>query len=78
MSKSVVRQGTVTANRHSGGRRPEGFVLQVIDEETRACVEVWFTPEQWALAMWGRGDISVPVRWIGVSPEATTAEEKSE
>jgi hypothetical protein len=31
--------------------------------ETGAHVRAVLTPEQWALAMWGRGDIEVDVEW---------------
>lgn len=75
---TLTRPGSVTANRHSGGGKPDGFCLQVLDEETHACVEVWFTPGEWALSLWGRGGIDVKVNWIDVPSAMVTRPEPSD
>ena len=69
MSKSVttVRKATVSANRYSSGKG-DGFRFDLYDVNNRSTISFCMTPEQWALAMWGRGDIEVDVEWTNAAP----------
>lgn len=48
------------------GKGGDAFLLRILEEDGRA-VEVTLTPEQWALAMWSRGDIFVEAEWTDAS-----------
>lgn len=63
---STKSQAMVHAQRETTGRGVDQFRISITDEKTRATVEVVLTPEQWALAMWGRGDVTAEAEWIGV------------
>lgn len=69
MGKSV-RKAYVRAGRMSGGKGTDKFSFEVVDIETHASVEVVLTPEQWALALWGRGDVEVDATWSGAEVTA--------
>ncbi len=43
------------------------FYLNIIEDDGRS-VEIVMTPEQWALAMWSRGDIEVEAKWTERAP----------
>lgn len=74
---TTVRKATVSANRYSGGASGDGFWFNLFDADTNATITFRMTPEQWALAMWGRGDIAVDVEWTNAAPtgEVVRAEE---
>jgi hypothetical protein len=63
---STKSQAMVRAQRETTGRGVDQFRISITDEKTRATVEVVLTPEQWALAMWGRGDVTAEAEWFGV------------
>lgn len=67
----MKRKTNVFATRVMGPSVPrDAFDINVWDEKTGACVSIRLTPEQFALAMWSRGDIVVEAEWTGVSFDA--------
>lgn len=69
----ATSKATVIGTRETGGAlKVDQFCLSIIDENGRG-VEVRMTPQQWALALWSRGDIIVDATWFDMVPakEAT-------
>lgn len=57
-----VRPTRIAGNiAHSRGKRM--FVLTVTAEDGHADIKFQMTPQQWAEAMWGCGDIVVDAMW---------------
>ena len=50
------------------GRGGDAFFLRILEADGRS-VEIVLTPEQWALAMWSRGDVEVTAKWSDPRPE---------
>lgn len=63
-----MTRALITANRVSRGSLGDAFRLQILGEDGRT-ISVFMTPEKWALALWGRGDVEADVEWVDPEPE---------
>lgn len=66
MTKTIT-QVTVVGSR-AVGRGKDVFILEIFDSEGRGTT-INMTPEQWALALWSRGDVQVEATIKGLVPE---------
>ena len=63
---TIKSRAMVHGHREVTGRGVDQFRISITDEATHATVEVVLSPEKWALAMWGRGDVVAEAEWTGV------------